>query len=89
MYRFGSRFSIDSFHFNSFGWKESFCPHLQSCQFLHADMSNFSRDDAARQYDAIVSLFSAIGYVFPIEHLHSTMRASLRELRPGGVILVH
>jgi SAM-dependent methyltransferase len=53
--------------------------------FHHADMAHF---DLARTFDAIVCLFSAIGYAVTVERLNSAIAAMARHLRPGGVLLV-
>ncbi|HEX5871028.1 MAG TPA: class I SAM-dependent methyltransferase [Longimicrobium sp.] len=53
--------------------------------FHQADMADF---DLGRRFDAIVCLFSAIGYVRTVERLGETMRTFARHLRPGGVAVV-
>jgi ubiquinone/menaquinone biosynthesis C-methylase UbiE len=58
------------------------CPDVV---FHKADMSKF---DLGRQYDAIISLFSAIGFVQSVPRLKSTLRSMARHLRPGGVVIV-
>jgi SAM-dependent methyltransferase len=53
---------------------------------LHrADMRNF---DLHRQFDAVVCLFSSIGYVGDLKGLESTLRAFARHTKPGGVVVV-
>jgi SAM-dependent methyltransferase len=53
--------------------------------FHQADMVDF---DLGRTFDAIVCLFSAIGYVVTVERLYAAITAMARHLRPGGVLLV-
>jgi ubiquinone/menaquinone biosynthesis C-methylase UbiE len=53
--------------------------------FHPGDMAEF---DLGRQYDALVCLFSAIGYVKTVERLGKTMRTFARHLLPGGVAIV-
>ncbi|NLE76305.1 MAG: class I SAM-dependent methyltransferase [Chloroflexi bacterium] len=53
---------------------------------LHqADMTEF---DLGRQFDALLCLFSSIGYVRTLPRLRRTLRTFARHLRPGGVALV-
>lgn len=53
--------------------------------FYHGDMADF---DLGRRYDALVCLFSAIGYVKTVERLRQTIRNFARHLLPGGVAVV-
>ena len=53
--------------------------------FHQGDMADFS---LGRRYDALVCLFSAIGYVRTVERLGETMRTFARHLLPGGVAVV-
>ncbi|MGI9149662.1 MAG: class I SAM-dependent DNA methyltransferase [Chloroflexota bacterium] len=53
--------------------------------FHHADMVQF---DLGHTFDAVVCLFSAIGYVVTFERLQSAIAAMARHLQPGGVLLV-
>lgn len=53
--------------------------------FHQGDMAEFDLD---RRYDALVCLFSAIGYVRTVERLGETMRTFARHLLPGGVAVV-
>lgn len=53
--------------------------------FHQGDMADF---DLGRRYDALVCLFSAIGYVRTVERLGETMRTFARHLLPGGVAVV-
>lgn len=53
--------------------------------FHLGDMADFDLD---RRYDALICLFSAIGYVRTVERLGETMRTFARHLLPGGVAVV-
>ncbi len=53
---------------------------------LHVgDMTDF---DLGRRFDAVVCLFSSIGYARTLEGLHGALAAMARHLEPGGVLLV-
>jgi SAM-dependent methyltransferase len=53
---------------------------------LHeADMRDF---ELGRCFDAVICLFSAIGYALSVEGLRSAVAAMARHLEPGGVLLV-
>ncbi len=54
-------------------------------RFVVGDMADF---DLGRQYDAVLCLFSAIGYILEFPRLVSALRCFGRHLRPGGVALV-
>lgn len=53
--------------------------------FHQGDMTDF---DLRRRYDALICLFSAIGYVRTVERLRQTMRTFARHLAPGGVAVI-
>jgi SAM-dependent methyltransferase len=50
-----------------------------------ADMRTF---DLGRRFDAVICLFSSIGYVGDGEQLHRAAAAMARHLEPGGVLIV-
>jgi len=53
---------------------------------LHqADMAAF---DLGRRFDAVVCLFSAIGYMTSLRRLRRAVRTMARHLEPGGVLIV-
>ncbi len=54
-------------------------------RFHQGDMVNF---DLARQFDAIVCLFSSIGYAKTKSRLQKAIKAMARHLLPGGVLVV-
>ncbi|MBA2519177.1 MAG: class I SAM-dependent methyltransferase [Chloroflexia bacterium] len=53
--------------------------------FHQADMTSFELD---RRYDAVVCLFSGIGYVGSLPKLHQAIATFARHLNPGGVVVV-
>jgi len=53
--------------------------------FHHADMVEF---DLGRRFDAVVCLFSSIGYVKTLSRLNKTLATFSRHVEPGGVVLV-
>jgi SAM-dependent methyltransferase len=53
---------------------------------LHeADMTSF---DLGRRFDAVICLFSSIGYTGTVERLHGAIASMARHLEPGGVLIV-
>lgn len=53
---------------------------------LHAaDMADF---DLNREFDGVICLFSAIGYVRTVERLNSTLACFAAHVRPRGVVIV-
>jgi ubiquinone/menaquinone biosynthesis C-methylase UbiE len=54
-------------------------------RFHQADMTDF---DLKRQFDAVLCLFSSIGYVKTKSRLQKAMRAMSKHLLPGGVLLI-
>jgi len=54
-------------------------------RFQVADMVDF---DLGRKYDAVICLFSSIGYVRTLAALEHTLRCFKAHTAPGGVILV-
>ncbi len=58
------------------------CPGVR---FHHADMIHFNLE---RKFDAIVCLFSSIGYVQEVSRLNQTLATFKRHLKTGGVALV-
>ncbi len=51
----------------------------------HGDMIDF---DLGRTFDAVVCLFSAIGYVRTVERMRKAVANLARHLAPGGVLIV-
>ncbi len=56
-----------------------------SGRFFEADMSDFTVD---RRYDAILCLFSSIGYLVTLERVVRALECFRRHLATGGVLLV-
>jgi SAM-dependent methyltransferase len=54
-------------------------------RFDVADMATF---ELGRKYDAILCMFSAIGYVLTVEALNATVKRFAAHLSPGGVMIV-
>ena len=53
--------------------------------FHRADMASFSLN---RKFDAIICLFSSIGYVKTRQRLNKAIHNMARHLQPGGVIII-
>jgi ubiquinone/menaquinone biosynthesis C-methylase UbiE len=53
--------------------------------FYHADMSEFLLD---ARYDAVLCLFSSIGYLVTLERTRRALECFQRHLAPNGVVLV-
>ncbi len=58
---------------------------LPAGDFRVADMIDF---DLGRSYDAVLCLFSSIGYVRTLDNVRRTLASFRRHLAPGGVIVV-
>lgn len=58
------------------------CPYLP---FYAADMVDF---DLEQKYDAVVCLFSSIGYAHPFDQMAKAMASMAKHLVSGGVLLV-
>ena len=58
---------------------------LPDSRFWVEDMAGF---DIGEAYDAVLCLFSAIGYVVTLERLETALASFRAHLRPGGVALV-
>lgn len=54
-------------------------------EFFCADMITF---DLKRSYDAVLCLFSSIGYVNTLENVRRTLQNFRRHLAPGGVVVL-
>jgi SAM-dependent methyltransferase len=54
-------------------------------ELYEADMRAF---DLGRRFDAVICMFSSIGYVGDGEQLHRAAVAMARHLEPGGVVIV-
>jgi SAM-dependent methyltransferase len=58
---------------------------LPAVPFHEGDMADF---DLGKRFDAVVCMFSSIGYVQTEERLRSAIAAMARHLEPGGVLVV-
>jgi SAM-dependent methyltransferase len=58
---------------------------LPQARFHEGDMADF---DLGRRFDAVVCMFSSIGYVRTEARLRSAVAAMARHLEPGGVLVV-
>ncbi|MDX6510841.1 MAG: dTDP-3-amino-2,3,6-trideoxy-4-keto-D-glucose/dTDP-3-amino-3,4,6-trideoxy-alpha-D-glucopyranose [Gaiellaceae bacterium] len=58
---------------------------LPDVEFHEADMTSF---DLGRRFDAVVCMFSSIGYVRTVEGLDSAVAAMARHVEPGGLLVV-
>lgn len=58
------------------------CPEIE---FVEADMVDF---DLGKPFDAVICLFSAIGYVKTVPRLRQAVHAMARHLQPGGVLII-
>jgi len=56
-----------------------------SGRFFEADMSDFS---LPHRYDAVLCLFSSIGYLQTLDRVTAALRCFRRQLTPGGVVVV-
>jgi len=59
--------------------------HLGGTPLHHADMARF---DLGRTFDAVICLFSSIGYLRSTAKLRSAVRCMARHLAPGGVLIL-
>ena len=58
---------------------------LPNVVFHEADLAAF---DLGKRFDAVVCMFSSIGYVQTEERLHTAVASMARHLEPGGVVVV-
>jgi SAM-dependent methyltransferase len=54
-------------------------------EFYRGDMASFN---LGKRYDAVLCLFSSIGYVRTLDRLSLTARSILRHVAPGGIALI-
>lgn len=55
------------------------------CVYHVGDMRDF---DLGERYDAIICVFSSIGYLESLDDLNRTLQAMARHLKPGGGLLI-
>ena len=58
---------------------------LPTTELHEADMADF---ELGRRFDAVVCLFSSIGYARTVERLRASVASMARHLEPGGVLVV-
>lgn len=58
---------------------------LPSARFVEADMSDFH---LPHRYDAVICLFSSIGYLEKLDRVTQALRCFREHLAPGGVVIV-
>jgi SAM-dependent methyltransferase len=58
---------------------------LPNVPFHEGDMADF---DLGKRFDAVVCMFSSIGYVKTEDRLHSAIASMARHLAPGGLLVV-
>lgn len=58
------------------------------CPGIPIDVADMCEFDLGRTFDAVVCLFSSIGYAQTVERLHAAVACMARHLDPGGVVLV-
>src|SRR5262245_50754137 len=59
--------------------------NVDGVTFKRADMVTL---DLGREFDAVICLFSSIGYVKTYANLRKTLRNFGRHLKPGGVVII-
>ncbi len=58
---------------------------LPSVGMVHSDMADF---DLGRQFDVVLCLFSAIGYVVTVRKLYAAIACMAKHVAPGGMLCV-
>lgn len=58
---------------------------LPELRFVEGDMRDF---ELGEQFDAVISLFSAIGYVVTVDAMRRTIQNLARHTKSGGVVIV-
>lgn len=58
---------------------------LPGTPLFRADMAHFTVDTS---FDALLCLFSSIGYIHPEERLRAAARAFAASVRPGGALVI-
>lgn len=83
------RFLLDRFQLEGFDLNEDFIKIAQSknpeADYAVADMTNFNFE---KQYDAVVCLFSSIGYVRTVTKLHLAISCFKKHLGENGVLAI-
>lgn len=77
-------FQVDGIDLNAEFLRRARAKHPEG-RFHEADMREFSLPD---RYDAVVCMFSSIGYVKTLPALEQTLHTFRRHLAPNGVVIV-
>jgi ubiquinone/menaquinone biosynthesis C-methylase UbiE len=77
-------FKVDGLDFNADFLRLARSKHPAG-RFFEADMTNFNLN---RNYDAVICMFSSIGYVKSLPALEQTLRCFARHLAPDGILIV-
>jgi SAM-dependent methyltransferase len=77
-------FEVDGLDIES-GFLEIARERCPNGKFFHGDMTSF---DLGSSYDAVLCLFSSIGYVCTLERLTLAARSIRRHVAPGGVAII-
>ncbi|MEM7371781.1 MAG: class I SAM-dependent methyltransferase [Bacteroidota bacterium] len=83
------RFLTDKFEIDGFDLNEDFIQIAKSknpgARYFVANMVDF---DLKKQYDAVVCLFSSIGYLKTVSNLYAAISNFRRHLTPDGVLVI-
>jgi SAM-dependent methyltransferase len=77
-------FEVDGLDIES-GFLERARERCPKGEFYRGDMASF---DLGKRYDAVLCLFSSIGYVRTLDRLNLTARSILRHVAPGCVAII-
>lgn len=80
----GEHFSVDGFDL-SIEQVESAKKKMPAARIFQADMLDF---DIGEQYDAVICLFSSIGYLQTKENLDKAISNFAKHIKPGGLVIV-
>lgn len=61
---------------------------LPEVELFQADMTEFVLDQGDERFDAVLCLFSSIGFVNGVDQLQRTLQNFADSLRPGGVVVI-
>ena len=77
-------FEVDGLDIQS-GFLEIARERCPKGEFYRGDMASFN---LGKRYDAVLCLFSSIGYVRTLDRLNLTTRSIFRHVAPGGVAII-
>jgi len=58
------------------------------CPGVAFHLGNMVNFDLGRQYDAVICMFSSIGYAKTVPRLRKTLKTMSKHVRPGGVVII-